>query len=97
MLGEFGDLLPSLSADEVRRIRGKQEIIVSYEPEKSVETLPALLADKADKERMRKLLDRLQSDERVIAAKPTEEQVAMLARIRNVLGFKSGPRAVQAA
>src|SRR5262249_31189425 len=50
---EFRELLPNLPPDELRRIRGKQEIIVHYEPEKALETLPALLADKADKERMR--------------------------------------------
>jgi hypothetical protein len=97
MVEEFGDLLPSLAPDAVRRIRGRQEIIVRYEPDKAVEALPALLADRADKERMRTLLDRVQRDERVLAAKPTEEQLAMLARIRKVLGFQSGPRAVQAA
>ena len=44
---DYRDLLPDLPPDEVRRIRGEQEIIVRYEPEKAVETLPALLSKQA--------------------------------------------------
>ena len=43
MLEEYRDLLPPLSPAEVRRIAGQQQIIVRYEPEKALETLPALL------------------------------------------------------
>jgi len=58
---------------------------VRYEPEQALVTLPALLADRADRERLLTLLDKLMADERVQNAQPTPEQLAMLERIRTVL------------
>ena len=46
LMKEFSDLLPNLPRDEERRIRGEQEIVVEFEPEKAVETLPRLLAER---------------------------------------------------
>jgi hypothetical protein len=85
LLEEYRDLLPDIPRDEARRIRGEQEIIVRYAPEKSVEELPALLTDAADRERLLTLLARLLADRRIQKAKPTEEQLAMLERIRGTL------------
>ena len=39
---EYRDLLPDWAPDEWRRIRGEQDIIVRYEPEKAIATLPKL-------------------------------------------------------
>jgi len=89
MAREYAELLPNLPVDEWRRIRGRQEVIVRYEPEKAVETLPALLAAKSDRQRMQTLLERLERDQRVLATSPTKAQLAMLARIHNVLGFQA--------
>ena len=38
--------LPAMPPDQWRRIRGEQEIIVRYEPEQALATLPKLLADR---------------------------------------------------
>ena len=84
LVEEYGDLLPNLSPDQWRRIRGEQDIIVRYEPEKALETLPTLLADPADRERLITLARRLLSDER-IAPKVLPEQRAMLRTIGEVL------------
>jgi hypothetical protein len=81
----YADYFPALPPDQFRRIRGEQEIIARFEPEKAVLTLPVLLADNADRERMLTLLDKLRADERVQNAKPTAEQVAMADRIRAIL------------
>jgi len=89
---DYHDLLPQIERDEARRIRGRQELIVKYEPDQAVETLPDLLADPADRERLLTFLERLLGDERVQAQRPTPEQFAMLARIRKVLGVAGGPR-----
>jgi hypothetical protein len=86
LVDEYHDLLPAIPWDEARRIRGEQEIIVRYEPEKAMETLPALLSEVADRDRLLALLDRLLADKRVQAVKPSAEQVAALGRIRAVLG-----------
>ncbi len=89
---EYHDLLPQIERDEARRIRGRQELIVKYEPDQAVETLPDLLKDPADRERLLTFLERLLADERVQSQRPTPEQFAMLARIRKVLGLAGGPR-----
>ncbi|MFD1692438.1 hypothetical protein ACFSHR_15675 [Azotobacter chroococcum] len=88
---DYVDLLPTLPAEEWRRIRGEQEIIVSYEPEQAIATLPALLAETEERDRLLVLLERLMADERVQRSKPTAEQQAMLERIRDVLGGKPAP------
>ncbi len=86
LLEDYQDLLPDLPLDEARRIGGEQEIIARYEPERAVETLPALLPQRKDRDRLLTLLDRVLRDKRVQRIQPTSEQTAMLARIRRVLG-----------
>ena len=93
---DYADLLPDLPAEVWRRIRGEQEIIVHYEPEQAIASLPELLAETADREQLLTLLERLLQDSRIHQqAKPTAEQFAMLERLRNVLGVQavSRPRA----
>lgn len=89
---DYAELLPELSPAQWRRLRGEQEIVVRYEPEQALATLPDLLADPDDRERLLTLLDRLMQDERVQRAEPTAEQRAMLERIRSLLGSRPAPR-----
>lgn len=89
---DYAELLPELSPAQWRRLRGEQEIVVRYEPEQALATLPDLLAEPDDRERLLTLLDRLMQDERVQRAEPTAEQRAMLERIRNLLGSRPAPR-----
>jgi len=84
LVEQYGDLLPKLDPDQWRRIRGEQDIIVRYEPKQALETLPALLAEPADRERLIALARRLLSDER-IAPKVLPEQRAMLKAIGELL------------
>jgi pimeloyl-ACP methyl ester carboxylesterase len=91
LVDEYHELLPAIPWDEARRIRGEQEIIVRYEPEKAMATLPDLLSERADRDRLLRLLDRLLADKRVQAVKPSAEQVAALGRIRAVLGAGAAP------
>ncbi|HZX91273.1 MAG TPA: DUF3141 domain-containing protein [Rudaea sp.] len=91
LLKDYGKFLPVVSPDEARRIRGEQEIVVRYEPDKAVSTLPLLLS-RGDRERLLKLLEALLSDPRMQGGKATTEQRAMLARIRAVLLPKSSPQ-----
>ena len=87
LMADYRDFMPQMAPDERRRIRGEQEIIVNYEPERAVETLPDLLADPTDRARLVDFLARLVADERVQRQGATPEQAAMLARIRKVLGM----------
>jgi pimeloyl-ACP methyl ester carboxylesterase len=87
LMADYRELIPQIAPDERRRIRGEQEIIVNYEPERALETLPELVADPADRARLVELLPRLLTDERVQRLGATREQEAMLARIRQVLGM----------
>jgi hypothetical protein len=81
----YHDYLPQLPIEQWRRIRGEQEIIARYEPQQALETLPALLGDRAERERLLTLLDKLMEDKRVQSAHPSPEQQAMLERIHEVL------------
>jgi hypothetical protein len=81
----YAGYLPILPLDQWRRVRGEQEIIARYEPEQAISTLPLLLDNLADRERLLTLLDQLMADERVQTAQPTPEQLSMLDRIRGVL------------
>jgi hypothetical protein len=82
---KFKDLLPELEADERRRIRGEQEIICRYEPEKALDALPELLSDPNDKKRFKALLDRLLADPRFAPENLTQEQRVMIERIQEHL------------
>ncbi len=81
----YKDLLPDVSWDEARRIRGEQEIIVRYEPEQALATLPTLLTREDDRKRLLELLGRLVDDPRIQGLSHTPEQEAMFARIRSVV------------
>ena len=85
LIDEYRELLPDLAPDVARRIGGEQQIIVRYEPERAVETLPQLLARGDDRERLIVLLERVLADRRVQRIKPSAGQQRMLARIRSVL------------
>ena len=84
LIKEYRSLLPDLSRDQMRRIRGEQDIIVRYEPEQAIETLPQLLCDTADRERLLKLLDHLLTDRRILG-RVTPERQRMVKRIQDCL------------
>jgi pimeloyl-ACP methyl ester carboxylesterase len=85
LLEDYRELLPELPPAEVRRIGGAQEVIARHQPDKAVETLPALLSGPEDRQRLLTLLERVLADKRVQSIRPTAAQKAMLARIRAVL------------
>ena len=89
MIEDYKDLLPNIPRDQVRRIRGEQEIIIRYEPGKALETLPQLLRDPADRARLVTLVDHVLSDGRLHLDDVTPEQRTMLGRIREVLSVKA--------
>jgi pimeloyl-ACP methyl ester carboxylesterase len=82
----YADDLPQVPLQTWRAIRGMQEIIARLEPEQAVATLPVLLEDADDRERLLALIDKLAEDRRVLQAEPTDAQRNMVARIRQVLG-----------
>jgi pimeloyl-ACP methyl ester carboxylesterase len=86
LVKEYADLLPDLPLHEWKRIRGEQDAIVRFEPERALETLPRLLGDPSEREKFLQVLERLTSDPRVRADRATPEQSAMVARIRQALG-----------
>jgi hypothetical protein len=85
LIEEYRDLVPGVKMDEWRRIRGEQDVIVRYEPERALETLPKLMADPAERERVVTLFEKLLADKRIQSIEPTQEQKAMLERLRAVL------------
>jgi pimeloyl-ACP methyl ester carboxylesterase len=89
---DYADLLPDLTPEQWRRVRGEQEIIVRYEPERALATLPELLDQPEDRDRFFTVIERLFADRRIQAVDATPEQEAMLARLRDVLDIKGGAR-----
>jgi pimeloyl-ACP methyl ester carboxylesterase len=91
MIKDYTEFLPPLELDEWRRVLGEQEIIATYEPDQAIATLPALLPQRKDRERLLTLLDRLANDPRVRREGLTPEQQTMLERVRSAL---AGPARV---
>jgi pimeloyl-ACP methyl ester carboxylesterase len=97
LMKEYRDLLPDMPSDQWRRVRGEQEIIVRYEPNQALATLPKLLAARADRERLVTLVRRLLADERVQHAKPSTDQLAMIENIGATLALGDAKRRKTAA
>jgi pimeloyl-ACP methyl ester carboxylesterase len=85
LMSEYRDLLPAMPPDQWRRVRGEQEIIVRYEPEQAMATLPKLLADRSDRQKLVTLVQSLLADQRVQRTKPSSEQLAMIEHIGETL------------
>ena len=94
---KYRDLLPDFAPDEWRRIRGEQDIIVRYEPEKAIAALPKLLSGSGDRERLVTLVRMMLSDERMRHFEPTTEQLAMIENIGNTLDVEKRPGRGRAA
>jgi hypothetical protein len=88
---EYRDLLPDLEPDQWRRIRGEQDIIVRYEPERAIATLPSLLSQPGDRERLIALVRQLLADERMRRFEPAAEQLAMVENIGETLEVTLAP------
>ncbi|MEX3927728.1 DUF3141 domain-containing protein [Paraburkholderia sp. BR10936] len=88
---DYAAYLPQLPGDQWRRVRGEQEIIVRYEPEQALATLPHLLADPQDREKLLELAEKLLDDKRVQEAGPTAAQLSMLDKIRSSLSLERTP------
>jgi pimeloyl-ACP methyl ester carboxylesterase len=77
-------ILSKLSSDEIRRIKSEQAVVAELEPERGLASLPTLLVDPKDRRRALEVLD-----EAVDAAELTDEQLAMVERVRAILGGKT--------
>jgi hypothetical protein len=89
LVADYASLVPQLSDDQRRRVRGEQEVIVAYEPERALEMLPQLLPKRTERERLLTLIETLVADSRMQQIERTPKQLAMLKRIRGVL--EAGP------
>jgi len=85
LMKKYHAFLPDMTPFERRQIRGQQEIICRYEPEKAVTTLPQLLSKREDRHRFLTFLDLLLKDPRLSVVERSPEQNAIVERIREVL------------
>jgi pimeloyl-ACP methyl ester carboxylesterase len=92
LMEEYREYLPDLPRDEARRIRGEQEIIVRYEPQRALATLPKLLSDPEDRARLVEFLRKLFDDPRMRPLKPTAQQLAIFETLRQQLAAPARPR-----
>jgi hypothetical protein len=86
------EVLSQVPIDAWRRIKAEQAVVAELEPEAGFRSLPKLLAKKADRRRLRALLDEV-----VVATELTAPQQAMLVRIRGLLNGKPTPPATVTA
>jgi hypothetical protein len=91
---DYAEFLPAMPRAEMRRIRGEQDIIVRYEPERALDTLRKLLADPADRERLLTLLTRLLAGERMRTRTLTARDLARVDAILAALGAAPRPPAM---
>ncbi|HSV61274.1 MAG TPA: DUF3141 domain-containing protein [Variovorax sp.] len=91
LLPDYQDYLPGMSPHDWRRVRGEQEIIARCEPDAAVQTLPLLLDEQDDRERLVALLDKLMADKRLHTTAPSAAQQVMLGRIREALEMTPKP------
>ncbi|HWP90720.1 MAG TPA: DUF3141 domain-containing protein [Thermodesulfobacteriota bacterium] len=75
------EVVSKMSEDERRRIRNEQVVIVEFEPKRALESLPVLLANHGDKEKMLSILERVKADFEL-----NQKQRAILEKIGKVLG-----------
>jgi pimeloyl-ACP methyl ester carboxylesterase len=99
LMRDYRDLLPDQTPQQLRQIRGEQEILVGLDPVRAVETLPALLADPQDRQRYFALFERLLADPRLQAAQVSPRQREMLDELRLRVEGESvpGPRSAAGA
>jgi hypothetical protein len=79
------ELLPDLELADLRRVEGEQEIMVRYAPDRALETLPALVREPADRERLMTLLERAAAFADPKGAWLNDEQRALVTRMRAAL------------
>ncbi len=91
LVREHGDLLPSLTIDQWKDLRGRQEIICRHARERAIQTLPALLPAPEDRQRLLALVDLVVGDPRVSAGGASAAQHDTLARIRALLQPEGEP------
>jgi hypothetical protein len=97
MMADYRDLLPAMPMEAWRRVRGEQEIIVRFEPEKALATLPDLVRRREDRDKLATLFRRLLADERFRSIQPTTEELALVERIGASIGGPALPRGAKAA
>ena len=86
----YSRLLPRMSAERERRVRGEQEIIVRYEPRRALQTLPHLVRRSTDRERLLTLMEAVFTEAKVGKIRPTSQQISMFEKVRGVLKTKPG-------
>jgi pimeloyl-ACP methyl ester carboxylesterase len=85
LMGEYGDLIPKLPVHEWKLVRGEQDVIVRYEPERALATLPKLLEKGDDRKKYLQWLERLQSDPRLLKAWASHGRGNTVTQIRQLL------------
>jgi len=78
------DIISKMSEDELRRIRNEQVVIVEFEPRRALDSLPHLLANDADKQKVFLLLERAKAELGL-----NQKQMTIIEKIRKILGSQS--------
>ncbi|UWZ84602.1 DUF3141 domain-containing protein [Occallatibacter riparius] len=84
LIAKYGHLIPKVTPEQMRIIRGNQEVICRHAPQRALKTLPLLLSTPTDQENFLTLIEAVVDDYSATFGM-TEEQSTMLQRIRDVL------------
>jgi pimeloyl-ACP methyl ester carboxylesterase len=85
LMKKYHSFLPEMTLFQRRQIRGQQEIICRYEPEKAIATLPQLLSKREERQRFLTFLDLFLKDPRLRVVESSHERNTIVQRIRDVL------------
>src|SRR5262249_52457898 len=97
LLSEYASLLPNLPPEASRRIRGEQDIIVRYAREEAIKTLPQLVSDPADRERLLKVLNVVAADRRLLGRDLQPHDTEVVEAVRGVLATTRPSRGAAAS
>jgi hypothetical protein len=85
LAADYAEYIPPLPRDEMRRVRGEQDIIVRYARERAIDTLPKLLDQRADRERLLGFMDKLDADPRLFGRPMSAHDREVVERVRKGL------------
>jgi pimeloyl-ACP methyl ester carboxylesterase len=78
------EIMSKMSEDELRRTRNEQGVIVEFEPRHALESLPGLLTNDADKQKVLSILERAKAELGL-----NQKQIAIIEKVRKLVGSSS--------
>ena len=82
---KYPRLLPRISPERERRVRGEQEVIVRYNAQRALKSLPHLVRRSKDRQRLLTLMETVFAETKLGKLKPTPAQISRFEEVRGLL------------